>query len=75
MRREDEQGMNRDRRADHWIHLDRSWAQRLGVKRTAGMYRIRSRDLFRRISQENRGLDTSRTFCAYQDEAGLRRSA
>ncbi len=34
-----EQRVNRARRADHWIYLDRSWAQRLGVKRPAGVYR------------------------------------
>ena len=47
------------RRPDHWILLDRSWAQRLGVRRTAGMYRIRSRDLARRLSRETLWIDTS----------------
>jgi hypothetical protein len=32
---------DRVRRPDHWIYLDRWWATRLGVTRTAGMYRIR----------------------------------
>jgi hypothetical protein len=49
------------RRADHWIYLDRSWAQRLGVRRTAGVYRIRSRELARRLSQETLWVDTSGT--------------
>lgn len=75
MRREAEQGTNHDRRADHWIYLDRSWAQRLGVKRTAGIYRIRSRDLFRKISQENLELETSSTVCGYEKGVELRRSA
>ena len=47
------------RRPDHWILLDRSWAQRLGVRRTAGVYRIRSRDLARRLSGETLWMDTS----------------
>lgn len=75
MRREAEQGATRDRRADHWIYLDRSWAQRLGMTRTAGVYRIRSRELFRKLSRENLGLDTSKAFGAYENAAGFRRSA
>lgn len=55
MTREIEQGADYARRADHWVYLDRWWAQRLGVRRTAGMYRIRSRDLLRRLSQEKLG--------------------
>ncbi len=62
MRRE----INRGRRHDHWVYLDRWWAQRLGVKRTAGMYQIRSRDLIRRLSQETLGVDASGTVYAYQ---------
>lgn len=44
----------RDRRtrADHWVYLDRTWAQRLGVKRAAGAYRIRGRELHRRLLRE-----------------------
>ena len=42
----------RVRRPDHWIYLDRWWATRLGVTRTAGLYRIRSRDLIR-VSTES----------------------
>ena len=63
MLREVEQSMNRGRRADHWIYLDRSWAQRLGVKRTDGRYRIRSRELVRRLSREHLGVDASGTIC------------
>lgn len=48
-----------DRRPDHWVLLDRSWAQRLGVRRTAGVYRIRSRDLARRMSRETLWIDES----------------
>ncbi|MGH3932577.1 MAG: hypothetical protein ACRDTF_21685 [Pseudonocardiaceae bacterium] len=72
MRREFEQISNRSRRADHWIYLDRSWAQRLGVKRTAGMYRIRGRDLLRRLSLENLGLDASGAVHPRADGVGLR---
>lgn len=53
------------RSRDHWIYLDRWWAQRLGVKRTAGIYRIRSRELARRLSQERLGVDASGTVFAY----------
>ncbi|MGH3514067.1 MAG: hypothetical protein ACRDRB_17585 [Pseudonocardiaceae bacterium] len=52
------------RRLDHWIYLDRWWAKRLGVTRTAGMYRIRSRDLFRRLSQETLAVDVAGTVFA-----------
>jgi hypothetical protein len=48
---------NRRHRPDHWVYLDQSWAKRLGVKRTAGMYRIRSRELVRIPSLENRDVD------------------
>lgn len=75
MRREAEQGVNHERRADHWIYLDRTWAQLLGVRRTAGTYRIRSRDLFRRISQENLGRNGSGAVCACEEPIKLRRSA
>lgn len=54
---------NRHHRPDHWVYLDRSWAKRLGVKRTAGTYRIRSRDLVRRAFLENLGVDASGTIC------------
>jgi hypothetical protein len=57
--------VDRGRRADHWIYLDRSWAQRLGVRRTAGVYRIRSRELARRLSQETLWVDISGTVHAY----------
>lgn len=66
MRREFKQGASRGRRHDHWVYLDRWWAQRLGVTRTAGMYRIRSRDLFRRLSQETLGVDASGNVYAYR---------
>jgi hypothetical protein len=51
--------VDRDRRPDHWVLLDRSWPQRLGVRRTAGVYRIRSRDLARRLSQVTLWIDES----------------
>jgi hypothetical protein len=54
----------RVRRPDHWIYLDRWWANRLGVTRTAGMYRIRSRDLIRRLSQETLAVDAAGTVFA-----------
>jgi hypothetical protein len=54
----------RVRRPDHWIYLDRWWAARLGVTRTAGMYRIRSRDLIRRLSQETLAVDAAGTVLA-----------
>ena len=66
MRREVKQGTSRGRRHDHWVYLDRWWAQRLGVTRTAGMYRIRSRDLLRRLSQETLGVDASGNVYAYR---------
>jgi hypothetical protein len=44
---------------DHWVYLDRSWAHRLGVRKTAGTYRIRSRDLARRLAQETLWVDES----------------
>lgn len=59
MRSDTDQRVNRARRADHWIYLDRSWAQRLGVKRTAGVYRIRGRELRRRLSRESLGVNAS----------------
>ena len=66
MRREFKQSASPGRRHDHWVYLDRWWAQRLGVRRTAGMYRIRSRDLFRRLSQETLGVDASGNVYAYR---------
>lgn len=65
MRHEAEQGGGRVRRPDHWVYLDRWWAQRLGVTKTAGVYRIRSRELARRLSQERLGVDASGTVFAY----------
>lgn len=62
MGRENDHGV---RRTDHWVYLDRWWAKRLGVTRTAGMYRIRSRELVRRLSQERLGVDASGTVFAY----------
>ena len=63
--RKDERGTGRVRRLDHWIYLDRWWAHRLGVTRTAGMYRIRSRELARRLAEEKLGVDASGTVFAY----------
>ncbi len=72
MRREVEQVSNRSRHADHWIYLDRSWAQRLGVKRTAGVYRIRGRDLRRRLSLQILGSDAAGAVHTHADEVELR---
>ena len=55
----------RARRPDHWVYLDRWWATRLGVTRTAGMYRIRSRDLVHRLSQETLAVDAAGTVLAW----------
>ena len=66
----DEQGAGRARRPNHWVYLDRWWAQRLGVRRTAGIYRIRSRELARRLSQERLGVDASGTVFAYGTSVG-----
>ncbi|MDQ3906392.1 MAG: hypothetical protein M3300_13390 [Actinomycetota bacterium] len=52
------------RHPDHWIYLDGWWAKRLGVTRTAGTYRIRSRDLIRRLSQETLAVDAAGTVFA-----------
>lgn len=45
--------------ADHWVYLDRTWAQRLGVKRSAGIYRVRSRDLLTRLGREDAQAERS----------------
>jgi hypothetical protein len=67
LKREDgpTQAAGRVRRPNHWIYLDRWWAKRLGVTRTAGIYRIRSRDLVRRLSQETLAVDASGTVLAW----------
>ena len=36
--------------ANGYVVLDRTWAQRLGVQRTAGTYRIRRRELIERLT-------------------------
>lgn len=46
-------------REDHWVYLDRTWAQLLGVKRSAGIYRIRSRELLARLARENPAPESS----------------
>jgi hypothetical protein len=61
----DERGTGRVRRPNHWIYLDRWWAQRLAVTRTAGVYRIRSRELARRLSEEKLGVNASGTVFVY----------
>lgn len=63
--RPEELSKSRVPRPDHWVYLDRWWAQRLGVRRTAGMYRIRSRELIRRLSREGLGVDASGRVFAY----------
>ena len=67
----DEQSAGRAARADHWVYLDRWWAQRLGVKRTAGIYRIRSRELARRLSRERLGVDAAGTVFAYGSRTSM----
>ncbi len=67
------QAAGRVRRPDHWIYLDRWWAKRLGVTRTAGMYRIRSRDLIRRLSQETLAVDAVGTVTARDGAASVHR--
>lgn len=47
--------------ADHWVYVDRSWAQRLGIKRSAGAYRVRGRDLLNRLGQEGGHADRPET--------------
>lgn len=37
-------------RLNGWVTLDRSWARELGVPRDRGAYRIRRRELLRRLS-------------------------
>ena len=61
LKRADEptQAAGRVRRPNHWIYLDRWWAKRMGVTRTAGMYRIRSRDLIRKLSQETLAVNAA----------------
>lgn len=61
MLREAEQRVKHGSRHDHKVYLDRSWAERLGARKTAGMYQIGSRDLLRRLSQENVGIDLIRS--------------
>ena len=63
----------RGRRPDHWIYLDRWWAKRLGVTRTAGMYRIRSRDLIRRLFQETLAVDAAGTVLAWNGGGSIHR--
>lgn len=46
-------------REDHWVYLDRTWAQLLGVKRSAGIYRIRGRELRTRLARKSAKPDSS----------------
>jgi len=38
-------------RSNGWVTLDRSWAKSLGVTRDRGVYRIRHRELMRRLER------------------------
>jgi hypothetical protein len=38
-------GRRSQRRRNHWIVLDSAWAKLLGVRKTAGVYQIRSNEL------------------------------
>jgi hypothetical protein len=61
-------GTERGRCSARWrafLFLDRSWAQRLGAMRIAGIYRIRSRDLARRLALEALWVDASGAVHAY----------
>jgi hypothetical protein len=40
---------------NRWIVLDETWAKRLGVVRTSGVYRISSRELVLRLTQPDSG--------------------
>ena len=39
-------------RPNRWVILDRAWAERLGVQRRGGVYRIRSRELQERLASD-----------------------
>jgi hypothetical protein len=39
-------------RPNRWVILDRAWAERLGVQRQGGVYRIRSRELQERLASD-----------------------
>jgi hypothetical protein len=69
--RRDEQSTDRGARPDHWVYLDRWWARRLGAKRTVGIYRIRSRELARRLSQEGLAVNAAGTVFAYGSRTRL----
>lgn len=43
--------ISRPRPANTWVALDRTWAERLGVRRDGGRYRIRSGELICRLAQ------------------------
>lgn len=42
-------GRRSQRRRNHWIVLDSAWAKLLGVRKTAGVYQIRSNELQLRL--------------------------
>lgn len=42
-------GLPRNNGRSHWIVLDAAWARRLEVRRDAGVYRIRSTELIRKL--------------------------
>jgi hypothetical protein len=44
-------GLRWPKERNHWIVLDTAWAQWLGVRREAGVYRIRSIELMLRLAQ------------------------
>jgi hypothetical protein len=48
-------GRRAARVSNHWIIVDASWAKRLGLRRDAGVYRIRSRDLVLRLALPGKG--------------------
>jgi hypothetical protein len=57
-----------------WVLLDRAWAERLGVHRTAGRYRIRRTELVERLMELNqtRQLDPAAARTTCRDRASER---
>ena len=60
-------------RPNGWVVLDKTWAQALGVQKDCGVYRIRHRELLRRIDPlaEARSLTGSWTFDPERTKVGF----
>lgn len=53
------------------VLLDHSWAKKLGISRTGGVYRIGRRELMRRLGLEQTGRDSgARPSIQYQPRHG-----